>query len=482
MNSLYIIYINNIYNNNSNVRKNKMNLDNLELNKKYKWKQLCETIGIKVSEGNSRKKDLKKLESLCRFTKEGQWFTICEIYSVPKEIKDGRNSNNLKYKPLDDQLFAMFDDILENNSNLPIIEDKTNELYKVYLWTSEIKKVTGMVNSEFKGNRNDMTKTHIKESVKNITPYEKYKKNVKEDIKNEEEILIKEYEKYVDESVNLIFNDIFPTCKQRTDEMLHGALGRLEKQHVIFVNRAYMLQFKYETGEYDENGNEIILYCQQYTNGVEETAVIDNIKLSVIEDWNKILDRKKFIKGIELKIYKYFKNRKDENGNIRKISNMNDIPNDLLYIFNKCFKEKMIKKFGDSAMYFDGAFACNEVLINKKMMNFKYDDNKRKQIITCKKDLTNKKKINQLVTASLVNTFKKKIENSKNDASSFSNKKYDKVRNDFEEIYLTTVEDKVRIDFKKDSSEILRLSSPKIKNENDTIINLLKDDDDKNTK
>lgn len=74
-----------------------MNLDNLELNKKYKWKQLCETIGIKVSEGNSRKKDLKKLESLCRFTKEGQWFTIYEIYSVPKEIKDGRKTNNLKY-------------------------------------------------------------------------------------------------------------------------------------------------------------------------------------------------------------------------------------------------------------------------------------------------------------------------------------------------------------------------------------------------
>lgn len=465
-----------------------MNIEKLELNKEYTWKQICELIDIPYKTGNTKIKQMKQFESLCRFTKEKTKFTIHEIYNKPKEIEDGRKNNrgsdirSAKYEPLDDQLFAMFDDILENNSNLPIIEDKTNELYKVYLWTSEIKKVTGMVNSEFKGNRNDTTKTHIKESVKNITPYEKYKKGIKEDIKNEEEILIKEYEKYVDESVNLIFNDIFPTCKQRTDEMLHGALGRLEKQHVIFVNRAYMLQFKYETGEYDEDGNEIILYCQQYTNGVEETAVIDNIKLSVIEDWNKILDRKKFIKGTELKIYKYFKNRKDENGNIRKISNMNDIPNDLLNVFNECFKEKMIKKFGDSAMYFDGAFACNEVLINKKMMNFKYDDNKRKQIITCKKDLTNKKKINQLVTTSLVNTFKKKIENSKNDTSSFSNKKYDKVRNDFEEIYLTTVEDKVRIDFKKDNSEILRLSSPKIKNESDTIINLLKNDDSKNTK
>lgn len=465
-----------------------MNIEKLELNKEYTWKQICELTDVPYKTGNTKIKQMKQFESLCRFTKEKTKFTIHEIYNKPKEIEDGRKNNRgsdirlSKYEPLDDQLFAMFDDILENNSNLPVIEDKTNELYKVYLWTSEIKKVTGMVNSGFKGNKNDnTTRTHIKESVKNITPYEKYKKNIKEN--KEEEILIKEYEKYIDESVNLIFNDIFPTCKQRTDEMLHGALGRLEKQHIIFVNRAYMLQFKYETGEYDENGNEIILYYQQYTNGTKETAVIDNIKLSVIEDWNKILDRKKFIKGTELKIYKYFKNKKDENGNIKKISNMNDIPNDLLGIFNRCFKEKMIKKFGDSAMYFDCAFACNEVLINKKMMNFKYDNNKRKQIITCKKDLTNKKKINQLVTTSLVDTFKKKIENSKNDTSSFSNKKYDKVRNDFEEIYLTTVEDKVRIDFKKDSSEILKLSSPKIKNENDTIINLLKDDDDsKNTK
>ena len=463
-----------------------MNIENLELNKEYTWKQICELTNIPYKTGNTKVKQMKQFESLCRFTKEKTKFTIHEIYNKPKEIEDGRKNNggshNLKYEPLDDQLFAMFDDILENNSNLPVIEDKTNELYKVYLWTNEIKKVTGMVNSGFKGNRNDnTTRKNIKKNVKNITPYEKYKKNIKEN--KEEEILIKEYEKYIDESVNLIFNDIFPTCKQRTDEMLHGALGRLEKQHIIFVNRAYMLQFKYETGEYDENGNEIILYYQQYTNGTKETAVIDNIKLSVIEDWNKILDRKKFFKGTELKIYKYFKNKKDENGNIKKISNMNDIPNDLLGIFNRCFKEKMIKKFGDSAMYFDCAFACNEVLINKKMMNFKYDNNKRKQIITCKKDLTNKKKINQLVTASLVDTFKKKIENSKNDTSSFSNKKYDKVRNDFEEIYLITVEDKVRIDFKKDSSEILRLSSPKIKNENDTIINLLKDDDDsKNTK
>ena len=54
------------------------------------------TMDIKVSDGNSRKKDIKKLESLCRFTKEGQWFTIHEIYDKPKEIEDKRKGREFK--------------------------------------------------------------------------------------------------------------------------------------------------------------------------------------------------------------------------------------------------------------------------------------------------------------------------------------------------------------------------------------------------
>ena len=67
------------------------------------------TMDIKVSDGNSRKKDLKKLESLCRFTKEGQWFTIHEIYDKPKEIEDKRKGRicekkrNPKYNILTDK-------------------------------------------------------------------------------------------------------------------------------------------------------------------------------------------------------------------------------------------------------------------------------------------------------------------------------------------------------------------------------------------
>ena len=101
LNFPYIYYSKVLYNNNINriiyVRKlSNMNIQKIELEKQYKWKQLCEAIDIKVSEGNSRKKDIKKLQSLCRFTKEGQWFTIHEIYDKPKEIEDKRKGREFK--------------------------------------------------------------------------------------------------------------------------------------------------------------------------------------------------------------------------------------------------------------------------------------------------------------------------------------------------------------------------------------------------
>ena len=212
-----------------------MNLKNIELNKKYTWKEICELADIPYKTGNSKVKQTKQFESLCRFTKEKTKFIIHEIYDEPKEIEDGRKNNkgsdtrirSSKYEPLDDQVLAMFDDIIENNPNLPIVyteEDRENELYKVYLWTNEMKKVTGMVNSGFKGSRNDgLTRLCIKKSIENITPYDKYREDIikKRNIKNEdnlkEESLMKEYEEYVNECANLIFNDILPTCKQRTD-------------------------------------------------------------------------------------------------------------------------------------------------------------------------------------------------------------------------------------------------------------------------
>lgn len=70
-----------------------MNLNNLELNKEYTWKQICELTDIPYKTGNTKVKQMKQFESLCRFTKEKTKFTIHEIYNKPKEIEDGRKNN-----------------------------------------------------------------------------------------------------------------------------------------------------------------------------------------------------------------------------------------------------------------------------------------------------------------------------------------------------------------------------------------------------
>lgn len=67
-----------------------MNIKNLEIGKEYKWRELCNTLEIKVSDGGSRKKDIKKLESLCKYRKEGVRFIIEEIYDKQKRIIDKR--------------------------------------------------------------------------------------------------------------------------------------------------------------------------------------------------------------------------------------------------------------------------------------------------------------------------------------------------------------------------------------------------------
>ena len=86
-----------------------LNLKNIELKKEYKWKQLCEILEEPYTDGNSRIKMIKKLESVCCFSKEGCKYIIHEIYDKPKEIEDKRKGRicekkrNPKYNILTDK-------------------------------------------------------------------------------------------------------------------------------------------------------------------------------------------------------------------------------------------------------------------------------------------------------------------------------------------------------------------------------------------
>ena len=63
--------------------------------KEYKnWKEVCKVLNWNGSAGgNTKKKYLKELNSLCRWYKEGNKIIIEEIYSEPKEIIDNRKSS-----------------------------------------------------------------------------------------------------------------------------------------------------------------------------------------------------------------------------------------------------------------------------------------------------------------------------------------------------------------------------------------------------
>ena len=59
--------------------------------KTYKnWKEICETMGWKITGGNIKKKNLQVLDSLCEYIKDGNKFIVTNIFDEPKEIIDKR--------------------------------------------------------------------------------------------------------------------------------------------------------------------------------------------------------------------------------------------------------------------------------------------------------------------------------------------------------------------------------------------------------
>ena len=62
----------------------------LELKTYKNYKEICEALEVKPTNGSGKKRHLKLLDSLCKYHKEGNKFIIEEIYEQPREIKDKR--------------------------------------------------------------------------------------------------------------------------------------------------------------------------------------------------------------------------------------------------------------------------------------------------------------------------------------------------------------------------------------------------------
>ena len=66
-------------------------LENGQVFKNYK--ELCAFMGWKITAGDAKKRQLKQLNSLCEYHKDGNRIIVDEVFETPREIEDGRGKN-----------------------------------------------------------------------------------------------------------------------------------------------------------------------------------------------------------------------------------------------------------------------------------------------------------------------------------------------------------------------------------------------------
>lgn len=57
------------------------------------YKELCDIMNWKITSGDSKKSQLKELDTLCEYHKEGNKFIIDKVFKKPKRKEDGRVNN-----------------------------------------------------------------------------------------------------------------------------------------------------------------------------------------------------------------------------------------------------------------------------------------------------------------------------------------------------------------------------------------------------
>ena len=104
--------------------------------KTYKnWKEICEAMGWKTTGGDTKRKYLKMLDSLCEYTKDGNKFIVKIIYDKQKEIVDKRK--NKESTGLTKELeYAILKILLNQN-------EKVLSISKTYLMS-----LVGLINPE----------------------------------------------------------------------------------------------------------------------------------------------------------------------------------------------------------------------------------------------------------------------------------------------------------------------------------------------
>lgn len=59
------------------------------------YKELCEFMRWKVTTGESKKAQMKELDTICKWHKEGNKIVVDEVFAEVKNKEDGRSKNNI---------------------------------------------------------------------------------------------------------------------------------------------------------------------------------------------------------------------------------------------------------------------------------------------------------------------------------------------------------------------------------------------------
>ncbi|EGT2191743.1 hypothetical protein GM168_07890 [Clostridium perfringens] len=90
------------------------------------YKELCVFLGWEITNGNSKKKQMDTLSTMCKWHKEGNKIVVDEVYEKQLAKKDGRKNNfgTGKKRMFSDEFYGEF-----NTSGIYILSDKFDKKY-----------------------------------------------------------------------------------------------------------------------------------------------------------------------------------------------------------------------------------------------------------------------------------------------------------------------------------------------------------------
>lgn len=123
------------------------------------YKTLCETLGWKITDGNSRKKQMKELDLICRFSKNGNKFLIEEVYEDRADA-EFKKACRVKYMDNLENIIMAF--LLFKGDGRKCLASKNHFMREV-----------GLINSNFSLCKEYQFKTakHLGVDIRTVTEY-----------------------------------------------------------------------------------------------------------------------------------------------------------------------------------------------------------------------------------------------------------------------------------------------------------------------